>query len=46
MLNEKRVVIIGCAVLFVLLAALIVCEKRAPEAGTELMRTLLGGLRR
>ncbi len=46
MLNERRVVIAGCVVLFLLLAALIVCERRAPEAGVELMRTLLGGLRR
>ena len=41
MMNDKKMVYIACVVLFVLLMALIVVERRYPEAGSELMRGLL-----
>ena len=39
--NNSRVIWILCGVLFVLLLALMICERRYPEAGSELLRQLL-----
>lgn len=43
---HKRKVIIGlCALLCVALAALFYCERRSPQAGSELVRRVLARLR-
>ncbi len=44
-IRDKRVVYAACGVLCVLLLALIVCERRDPEAGTELIRGLISSVR-
>lgn len=41
MLNNKKLVIALCVVLFVVLVALVLVERRYPEAGSELMRGML-----
>ena len=41
MFKSRRFIILLCALLCVVLAALIYCERRNPEAGSELMRRLL-----
>ena len=39
---SKKVTYIICAVLFVLLVGLMICERQNPEAGTALINGLLG----
>lgn len=39
--QDRRVVFAVCGVLCVLLLVLIICERRAPEAGSDLVRGLV-----
>jgi hypothetical protein len=41
MIKDKKVVYAMCVVLFVVLVALVVVERRYPEAGSEMVRNLL-----
>jgi hypothetical protein len=41
LLQDRRVVFAVCGVLCVLLLVLIICERRDPEAGSELVRGLV-----
>lgn len=41
MFKDRRVIIALSVVMGVLLLGLIICERRNPEAGVELMRSLL-----
>lgn len=43
MSKKELFVIIASVVLFVLLIALFVCEKKYPEGGVELLRTIMHG---
>lgn len=41
MFRNRNVILVLCAVLVVLLGILLVCERKDPEAGSELIRRLL-----
>lgn len=42
MFYNRKVIIGICVVLCAVLIALMICERQAPEAGSELIRNLLG----
>lgn len=41
LIQDRRVVYIACGVLCVLLLVLTICERQNPEAGVDLMRSIL-----